>query len=77
MKALVSCEPQVYWIFVTKKMGGVNFQFKAEVTMEIAVGELLAFSNIYYQCADFSKSSMMDQIIISSCLVSMVAEFTK
>ena len=43
-------KPRVYWIFVTKLMvGGVNFGYKTEVVMRIAIAELLAFAyNLEY-----------------------------
>ena len=36
-------KPQVYWVFVTKLMGGVNFRLQSMV-MRITVAELLAFT---------------------------------
>ena len=45
--ALIVSWPRVYWIFVTK--GGVNFGYKTEVVMRIAIAELLAFAyNLEY-----------------------------
>ena len=43
-------KPTVYLIFVTKLMvGGVNFCYKTEVVMRIAIAELLAFAyNLEY-----------------------------
>ena len=43
-------KPRVYWIFVTKLMGGVNFWLQnRKVVMRIAIAELLAFAyNLEY-----------------------------
>ena len=48
-KSQYPAKPRVYWIFVTKLMGGVNFwlqNYKTEVVMRIAIAELLAFAYI-------------------------------
>ena len=56
----------IHMLLLSTQSPGVKFGYKAEVAMQIAVRELLALANIYYQLQAFSKSNMIDQVICIS-----------
>ena len=54
-------KPQVYRIFVTKQMGGVNFQLQSRSGAENCCQRTHRITNTYMQA--ISKSNMIDQIV--------------